>query len=243
MACSKYTLTNTGSTIVNFNYRRCDDSMWQYQVELTQNQTKNIWLIDNTYSIAPVFESSIVLINDGVFPPVVPTPTPTTTPTNTPTNTGTPTNTPTNTETPTQTQTPTNTETPTPTPTQTNTGTPTDTPTQTPTQTQTPTNTETPTQTQTPTNTATLTPTPTPTIGYYVYPFGYDASSTVSACSATPLNYYLSPSDNPLDLGDTIWTDIGLSTPALNGYYSDGIGWYQVTGGAGVIGFSDPNGC
>ena len=106
-----------------------------------------------------------------------------------------------------------------------------------------PTLTPTPTVTQTPTNTATLTPTPTPTIGYYVYPFGYDASSTVSACSATPLNYYLSPSDNPLDLGDTILTDIGLSTPALNGYYSDGIGWYQVTGGAGVIGFSYPNGC
>jgi hypothetical protein len=71
MACSKYTLTNTGSTIVNFNYRRCDDTMWEYQVELTQNQTKNIWLIDNSYSIAPLFEPSVVLVNDGVFPPVV----------------------------------------------------------------------------------------------------------------------------------------------------------------------------
>ncbi len=69
MACSKYTLTNTGSTIVNFNYRRCDDSMWEYQVELDQNQTKNIWLIDNTYQISPVYKSSVALVNNGAFPP------------------------------------------------------------------------------------------------------------------------------------------------------------------------------
>ena len=37
MACSKYILTNTGSTIVTFNYRRCDDGMWSYQVELEPN--------------------------------------------------------------------------------------------------------------------------------------------------------------------------------------------------------------
>ena len=86
MACSKYTLTNTGTTAVNFNYRRCDDSMWEYQVNLDPNQTKNIWLIDGTYDDAQIFEASIVLVNNGVYP-LTPTPTPTqtTTPTNTPT--------------------------------------------------------------------------------------------------------------------------------------------------------------
>jgi hypothetical protein len=193
MACSKYILTNTGSTIVNFSYRRCDDSLWDYQVELSPNQTKNIWVIDGTYTVASAFKSSIVLVNLGGFPPIsasstptpTPTPTPTNTPTpsvtatNTPTATQTPTNTPTNTgtqtPTPTQTVTPTNTETQTPTPTNTgtptqtvtptNTGTPTQTPTptNTGTPTQTPTNTETPTQTVTPTNTGTPTQTPTPT--------------------------------------------------------------------------------
>jgi hypothetical protein len=69
MACSKYTLTNTGSTVVNFNYRKCDDSMWQYQVNLNPNETKNIWLINGTYDVAQVFESKIVLVDDGVFPP------------------------------------------------------------------------------------------------------------------------------------------------------------------------------
>jgi hypothetical protein len=102
MACSKYTLTNTGSTIVNFNYRRCDDAMWEYQVELTQNQTKNIWLIGGTYSIAPLYVSSVVLVNDGVYPI---TPTPSITPSITPTNTVTPTITPTKTPTPTPTPT------------------------------------------------------------------------------------------------------------------------------------------
>jgi len=159
MACSKYILTNTGSTIVNFSYRRCDDSMWDYQVELLPNQTKNIWVINGTYTVAPAFKSSIVLIDQGGFPPTSQTATPTATVTPTPTNTPTPSITATQTETPTNT--PTNTETSTSTPT----ATPTNTTTQTPTQTETPTNTptETPTQTATPSQTASVGLTPTAT--------------------------------------------------------------------------------
>ena len=111
MACSKYTLTNTGSTIVNFNYQRCDDAMWEYQVELAPNQTKNIWLLDTTYSTA--FPTSIVQVDLGVFPPPKVTPTPTQTPTNTSTPTPTPSVTPTHT--PTTTITASATQTPTPT--------------------------------------------------------------------------------------------------------------------------------
>ena len=111
MACSKFTLTNTGSTIVTFNYRRCDDSMWQYQVGLLPNETKNIWLIDNTYSTAQ--SNFISLVDQGAFPPpnVPPTPTPTPSTTAPAAVTPTPTVTPTNTST----QTPTNTQTPSPT--------------------------------------------------------------------------------------------------------------------------------
>jgi len=169
MACSKYTLTNTGTTSINFNYRRCDDSMWEYQVNLDPNQTKNIWLINGTYQIAQLFAPSVNLINDGVYP-LTPTPTPTTTPT--PTVTPTPTQPPlsltptptvtttsTTTPTPTLTVTPTNTVTPTSTLTPTPSVTPTLTPTNTITPTITPTNTETPTQT--PTNTPTPSHTPT----------------------------------------------------------------------------------
>ncbi len=69
MPCSKFILTNTGSTIVTFNYQRCDDSLWEYQIELNPNETKNIWLVDDTYSAAQQFQSEIVLTDEGVFPP------------------------------------------------------------------------------------------------------------------------------------------------------------------------------
>ena len=364
MACSKYTLTNTGSTIVNFNYRRCDDSMWEYQVELQQNQTKNIWLIDGTYSIAQLFESSVVLVDNGVYPTILPTHTPTatptptptntTTPTNTPTNTTTPTNTPTNTTTPTNTPTPTNTTTPTNTasvtptntasvtptntPTPTNTGTPATTSTPTPTVTNTPTHsrisfsitsgatsnvacdsgtagtiygdystfdfntqfynsltgpvtinmtgyysnsglvveltsggtetggytlcsglptltptptltstpTNTPTVTQTPTNTGTLTPTPTPTFGYYTYSLGTGVTAN-DACidfSGAPNTIYgtVAGGVGP-NTGEFLYVNTALTTPVANGYYSNGTAVYTVTGGAGLISNTDPNGC
>lgn len=255
MACSKYTLTNTGSTLVNFNYRRCDDSLWEYQVELNPNQTKNIWLIDNTYSIASSFSNSVVLVNLGVFPAVSATPTQTptqsTTPTPTPTQTQTPTNTASPTQTPTNTPTPTNTETPTQTPTNTETSTSTPTPTNTETSTPTPTPTNTETATQTPTNTAspTNTPTntasPTQTISYYSYALGY-GSTIQQSCndSNTPTNYYGSVLGGiGPNVGEFLYDDTLLSTPASNGYYSNGISWFLVTGGLGEITSSDPNGC
>jgi hypothetical protein len=111
MACTKYTLTNTGTTSVNFSYRRCDDAMWEYQVQLDPNQTKNIWSIDGTYTIADYFKTEIRTVAESVFPPqglnLTPTPTAaiTSTPTPTPTNTSTPTVTPTNSSTPTPTPT------------------------------------------------------------------------------------------------------------------------------------------
>jgi hypothetical protein len=162
MACSKYTLTNTGTTAINFSYRRCDDAMWEYQVNLDPNQTKNIWLIDNTFNISPVFSHNLQLVNDGAYP-LTPTPTPTNTPT--PSITLPPTPTPTTTVNPSPTPTTTSTYTPTPTNTltPTNTSTPTITPTNTLTPSVTPSHTPTPTTTQTPTTTTTKTPTPTPT--------------------------------------------------------------------------------
>ena len=345
MACSKYILTNTGSTLVNFSYRRCDDSLWDYQVELSSNQTKNIWVIDGTYTVASAFKSSIVLVNEGEFPPTsqtrtptpTATPTPTTTPTpsvtatNTPTpsvtttGTGTPTPTPTTTETPTPT--PTNTETPTNTPTPTNTETPTNTPTNTETPTQTPTPTVTPTSplyfftnvtsgatsneactagvqtdlygffplfsdntqfyndpsgvvvsdmtgfysdqssvtqlnsggTQvgsftlcsvlaSPTPTPTVTQTPTQTFAWYTYSLG-TGSTANDACTAfgsSPQTIYGSVAGGVgPNVGEYLYETSGrpLTDVVPDGFYSNGTAWYEVTGGAGQITSSDPNGC
>jgi hypothetical protein len=161
MSCSKYTLTNTGTTAINFNYRRCDDSMWEYQVNLNPNETKNIWLIDNTFSISPLFTTTLELVNNGPFP-LTPTPTGTQAPTPTPTGTQTPTPTPTSSSLP-VTPTPTSTAPVTPTPTSTAPVTPTPTPTSTAPVTPTPTPTSTAPVTPTPTGTVPATPTPTGT--------------------------------------------------------------------------------
>lgn len=217
MACSKYILTNTGSTLVNFSYQRCDDTLWDYQVELFPNQTKNIWVIDGTYTVASAFKSSIVLVNLGGFPPTsassTPTPTPTPTPTNTPTPSVTATNTPTSTQTPTNT--PTNTETQTPTPTQTVT------PTNTETQTPTPTNTETPTQTVTPTNTATPTQTPTPTSPLQIFSVTSATTSNDACENGVSTTIY---AFNPLfDSNTQFYNDpSGVVTTNMAGFYSDG---------------------
>jgi hypothetical protein len=246
MACSKYILTNTGSTLVNFNYRRCDDSMWEYQVELNPNQTKNIWLIDNTYSIAPSFSNSVLLVNEGVFPAVsasqtqTPTPTPTPTQTQTPTNTSTNTPTPTQTPTQTQTQTPTNTGTPTNTPTPTNTETPTGTPTQTPTPTQTQTQTQTGTPTQTPTNTGTPTgtptQTPTPTSPLQVFNVFSGNTSNTACDSGTSITLY---GFYPLFDANTQFYNNSNGTVTINlaGFYSDGTSVTELGSGGAQIGF------
>jgi hypothetical protein len=111
----------------------------------------------------------------------------------------------------------------------------------------TPTPTVTPTVTVTPTLTRTPTPTPTQTIGYYTYSLGYDASSASTACSdfaVSPLTIYAPLVGGPgPNIGETLYTDSGLTTPASNGYYSNGVAWYLVTGGSGVVNSVDPNGC
>jgi hypothetical protein len=67
MNCKKYVLTNTGDTSVNFNYRRCDDNMWMYQVALKPAQTKTIFLLEDSFSTA--FQT-VSLVDEGNFPPI-----------------------------------------------------------------------------------------------------------------------------------------------------------------------------
>jgi hypothetical protein len=210
MACIKYTLTNTGSTIVNFNYRRCDDSLWEYQVELNQGQTKNIWSIPGTFTIAPVYTTMVSIINQGPFPPInetaTPTPTPTETPTNTPTPSVTATNTPTQTETPTQT------------PTQTQTGT----------AAVTPTPSTTPTNTPTPSVTATITPSPTEPIRYEHDNICHSEFNGTSVCDCTQSATVWT--DQPTLSGSTVmFSDPnGPNTGNPQGWYAENGVIYEV---------------
>jgi hypothetical protein len=107
--------------------------------------------------------------------------------------------------------------------------------------------TPTPTTTVTPTVTSTSTPTPTPSQTFFVgYSLGFDASTPGAACTdfATPHAYYSAYVDRPQpNIGEYLYDDNTLTTPAGDGYYSNGVAWWQITGGAGLITATDPNGC
>jgi hypothetical protein len=98
MSCTKYTIINSGDTTISINYMRCEDNMWQYNVEVFPGETRNIWFQGNTFS--QVSQNNSLIIEDfGVFPPPPPpTPTPSATtpsgPTPTPTPSVTPSSTP-----------------------------------------------------------------------------------------------------------------------------------------------------
>jgi len=221
MACSKYTLTNTGSTIVNFSYRRCDDSLWDYQVELSPNQTKNIWVINGTYTVAPSFKNTISFVDNGPFPPIAATNTPT----------------PSNSPTPSPTITPTNTATNTPTPsvTATNTGTPTPTPTNTKTPTQTQTSTPTNTPSQTPTNTQTQTPTPTSTSPLQSFNV-YSGITSNAACEAG-VSVTIYAFNSLFDQNTQFYTtSTGVVTTNMTGFYSDGTSVTQLASNGSQVG-------
>jgi hypothetical protein len=116
-------------------------------------------------------------------------------------------------------------------------------PTNTPTVTQTSTPTNTPTNTETPTNTPTVTTTPTATFAYYTYNLSSGATA-YDACNGTLTIVYGSVAGGPgPNLGESLYSDTALTTPVSDGYYSNGLAWYEVTGGGGEITTSDPNGC
>jgi hypothetical protein len=206
MACSKYTLTNTGSTTVNFSYRRCDDSLWEYQVELTPAQTKNIWVINGTYTIAPLYQSMVSLVNQGAFPPINATATPTATPTTTPTITPTPSITASQTPTPSITAS----------------------------QTQTPTQTNTPTSTTTSTPTPTNTVTPTEPIRYSQSIPCHDETSAEGACNcdqgATIFTDGVDLASSTIAFSDAT----GVNTGDPVGYYVENGTVYEVAAGCGI---------
>jgi hypothetical protein len=191
-------------------------------------------------------------------PSSTPTPTPTLTPTPTITASptiGLPTSTPTSSET--QTPTPSITSSQTPTPSITSSQTPTvtpsitssETPTPTITSSETPTPTPTSSETPTPTPTSSETPTPTPTLTQtptpinYQFELGYGFTPNDS-CSSTETAFYGSRSGGPtLEVSEILYTNTQATSPAPDGYYSDGTILYIVSGGLGEIIAKYNSGC
>jgi hypothetical protein len=62
--------------------------------------------------------------------------------------------------------------------------------------------------------------------------------------TTSPITVYGQPGEGPgPNIGETLYTDQGLTITVADGYYSNGIAWYEVTGGAGLVTSVDPNGC
>ena len=72
MSCKKITIFNNGPSIISFNYQRCSDSQWEYNVNLYQGQTKNIWALDNTFQYPEFFSTELTVENQENFPPCNP---------------------------------------------------------------------------------------------------------------------------------------------------------------------------
>lgn len=68
MAGQKYIIRNTTSSTVFINYQRLSDNMWQYQVPLTPNQVRTLWVVTGTFD--PNYNNTPLDVEfEGVFPP------------------------------------------------------------------------------------------------------------------------------------------------------------------------------
>jgi len=73
MACSSYRITNSSnSEFVYYNYQRCDNSLFEYQVEVPPGETNTFWAIDGTVKSSPFYDNVVDIRNYGQFPPVNP---------------------------------------------------------------------------------------------------------------------------------------------------------------------------
>ena len=110
----------------------------------------------------------------------------------------------------------------------------------------TPTPTVTTTNTQTPTTTPTQTPTQ--TFAWYTFSLGTGITENAAclAYSASPITVYGTIAGGAvINLGDYLYltASIPLTNPVPDGWYSNGLATYNVVGGLGQVGTSDPNGC
>ncbi len=82
-------------------------------------------------------------------------------------------------------------------------------------------------------------PTPTPAATYNSFLIAYSSTSGAEACSRYPMTftntYYTDPAFSVLSNGVTIYQDTALTSPAGNGYYSDGTNYWNTGAGAGML--------
>jgi hypothetical protein len=83
--------------------------------------------------------------------------------------------------------------------------------------------------------TTTSTTTTTTTLAPAMYTLTAENATGLGACAATVNVTYYMTHGATLQVGNALYQNSNLSTPAINGYYSDGTNYYLVSGGSGVI--------
>lgn len=59
MECYRYSISNLGSEIISFNYQKCNNYQWEYNVELLPNESKNIWALEGSFNMSKFYDSSV----------------------------------------------------------------------------------------------------------------------------------------------------------------------------------------
>ena len=59
MACSSYRIVNNSDKYIYFDYQRCDNSMWEYQVPVPVGQSSNFWAFEGTVKY-PKFYNDLI---------------------------------------------------------------------------------------------------------------------------------------------------------------------------------------
>jgi len=79
MSCGNFRITNTSNKVIYYNYQRCDNSSWNYQVQLNPGKTKSFFAVNGTLNYPSFYDGLINLQNLGEFPPnntIIPQPQP-----------------------------------------------------------------------------------------------------------------------------------------------------------------------
>ena len=79
MSCRNFRITNTSNKVIYYNYQRCDNSSWNYQVQLNPGKTKSFFAVNGTLNYPSFYDGLINLQNLGEFPPndtIIPQPQP-----------------------------------------------------------------------------------------------------------------------------------------------------------------------
>jgi hypothetical protein len=69
MSCGNFRITNTSNKVIYYNYQRCDNSVFEYQNQLSPGKSKVFFAVNGTLNYSSYYENLIEIQDLGEFPP------------------------------------------------------------------------------------------------------------------------------------------------------------------------------